>query len=47
MMNGTVPNLPINTLLQPRQKYVFTKLLRQDLEQMHIVMRQAAMTLRK
>ena len=47
MMYGRNSFSLINTLPQPRPKYVGAQLHRQDLEQMHIVMHQVAKTLRK
>ena len=47
MMYGRGPILPINTLQQPRTKYVGTTLHRQDLEQVYIVMPEAAKTYMK
>ena len=47
MLYGSEPILPVNILLQPRLKYVGTQLHRWDLEQMDIVMYQAAKIFRK
>ena len=46
-MYGRDPLLPIYTLLHPRLKYLGTQLHRQNLEKMHIAMREAAKRFRK